>query len=38
MEVRVWWEAHPEILVGSGGPPGGPGVVGRPTRKSGRVQ
>ena len=28
--------AHPEVREGLGGPPGGPGVVGRPTLRSGR--
>ena len=27
-------EAHPKIQEGSGGPPKGPGVVGRPTQRS----
>ena len=31
-------EAHPEVREGSGGPPGRPGGVGLPTRRSRRVR
>ena len=32
------WESLPDILVRSRGPPGCPGVVGRPSWMSGRVR
>ena len=31
-------EAHPKVQVWSGGPPGGPGVVRSPYRRSGSGQ